>query len=424
MKIWIVLIGIFFGYSNLQSQSLNRIDLPFRNATNDLLSLALAGGLNNPQFSDIDLNDDNLKDLYIFDRSANVSLTFLNNGALGLNAWEFAPDYASNFPPFTHWVLLRDYNCDGLDDIFGYSQEPGIPGIEVHRAFYNASNEVEFTKVLFPEYFFDILWFPTQSNFPSNLFVRNIDIPDFIDVDEDGDLDVLTFDNGGAYMEYYENKSADMGYGCDSLIFRLVDNCWGRFAESSVDGTILLSPSSDSCINRSTFIGGLSPLQHVGSTLLAFDNDNDLDKEILIGDASLNRIAFLENGLHEDTAFMTVVDPLYPSFDVPVDLFTFPASFMLDVNNDGANDLLIAPNDELVSENIKCSWLYLNEGTNEVPGFVFEKNDFLVSEMIDVGTSSSPVFFDHNGDGLLDIVVGSQGMLTPPGQLASPTSIF
>jgi len=39
-----------------------------------------AGGLNNPQFSNADLDHDGLQDLVVFDRTGNKLLTFRNNG--------------------------------------------------------------------------------------------------------------------------------------------------------------------------------------------------------------------------------------------------------------------------------------------------------------------------------------------------------
>ncbi|MEM7104160.1 MAG: T9SS type A sorting domain-containing protein [Bacteroidota bacterium] len=411
---WLVALVLLVNFQNGISQSVNFLSVPFE-INGDLLENPLAGGMNNPQFSEVDLNNDGILDLFIFDRTGNVHYTFLNSGTANEIDYTYAPEYKDNFPRFTNWMLLRDFNCDDIMDVFGYSQEPGIPGVEVHRGYYDAGNELAFEKMLFPDYFYDILWFPNQNNFPSNLYVRNIDIPDFIDVDEDGDMDVLTFDQSGAYVEYYENISADMGFGCDSLIYRLVDNCWGRFQESGTNGAVLLSPSLDSCVNLDSFIGqGLSPSQHVGSTLLALDLDGDFDKELIFGDAAQNRLSMVTNDLHPDTAFMTIVDPNFPSYDSPVDLVTFPAAFYLDVNNDGKKDFIAAPNERLISENYYCSHLYLNTTDNTTPLFEFETDDFLVEGMVDLGSGSAPVFFDHNGDNLVDIVVGTIGYFPNP----------
>ena len=53
----------------------------------------------------------------------------------------------------------------------------------------------------------------------SNLYISSIDIPAFVDIDGDGDIDVLTFNIGGQQVEYHKNTSME-NYGIpDSLEF-------------------------------------------------------------------------------------------------------------------------------------------------------------------------------------------------------------
>ncbi|MEE2931131.1 MAG: VCBS repeat-containing protein, partial [Bacteroidota bacterium] len=80
-------------------------------------SKAWSGGINNAQFSEIDLNLDGEKDLVIFDRTGNKLTPFIyNNGE-----YIFAPIYRNFFPKLHDWVILADYNCDGKNDIYTYS---------------------------------------------------------------------------------------------------------------------------------------------------------------------------------------------------------------------------------------------------------------------------------------------------------------
>ncbi|SMB95352.1 hypothetical protein SAMN00120144_1917 [Hymenobacter roseosalivarius DSM 11622] len=71
-------------------------------------------GLNSPQFSAIDLNNNGQSDLYIFDRQTSRSLTYLNVAvAGGGRTWQYALEYEALFPTdLLNWVLLRDYDCD------------------------------------------------------------------------------------------------------------------------------------------------------------------------------------------------------------------------------------------------------------------------------------------------------------------------
>lgn len=65
---------------------------------NQTLKQPWTGGLNAPQFSPIDLNGDNLKDLFVFDRAGDKVLTFINTGSGNDTAYTYAPQYESLFP--------------------------------------------------------------------------------------------------------------------------------------------------------------------------------------------------------------------------------------------------------------------------------------------------------------------------------------
>src|SRR6478735_11121011 len=89
----------------------------------DTLQHPWVGGLNSPVFSKIDLNQDGVEDLYIFDRENSRSNTFLADHSTGTWQWKPAPQYEALFPDkLDYWVLLRDYDGDGKKDIF--SVEP------------------------------------------------------------------------------------------------------------------------------------------------------------------------------------------------------------------------------------------------------------------------------------------------------------
>src|SRR3990172_4498071 len=90
-----------------------------------------AGGLNFIQASAIDLNLDGIKDLFIFDRTGNKIRTFINNGTVNAVDYTYASHYESIFPNLHDWALLRDYNCDGKEDIFSYSDIGG--GFKVYK---------------------------------------------------------------------------------------------------------------------------------------------------------------------------------------------------------------------------------------------------------------------------------------------------
>jgi len=360
-----------------------------------------AGGLHNPQFSAIDLNADGVQDLFVFDKINNHVLTFINNGAAGQTDYTYAPEYARFFPDELHdWAVLTDYTDDGLPDIFTY----GLAGISVYKAHRQLPDDTLYFTLASEQ-----LRFSSFSG-SLNILSNGSELPAFIDVNNDGDIDVLTFDFIGKYVEYYENKSIELtGTPYDTLWFSRITPCWGKFSESNNTNAIILN---DDCG------GGLPPApalphalrqMHSGSTLLALDLNNDSAKELLIGDVSFGNLIMLQNGGTPDEALITGADENFPSYDVPVNLPVFPAAFYLDVNNDGKNDLIATINERNNATSQNHVWLYQNTGTAQNPVFTHLTNEFLLNEMIDVGVRSYPALIDYNSDGLTDIIIGNLG---------------
>lgn len=361
---------------------------------NRTLQHAWAGGLNTPQFSEIDFNSDGIQDLFVFDKTTNKVLTFINKGTSNQQDYIYTPEYVFQFPPLQDWVLLRDYNADGVADIFTYSIEGA--GVSVYRGKRTSPNSLEFeltsTRLLFQ-----------GTNGLSNILVTRIDIPAIADITGDGDLDILTFDSFGNYVEHYENQSQELtGTAGDTLWFERVDRCWGKFAEDSFTNSVELN--SESCNGKSTSTSKV----HTGSTLLALDIDDDKDQDLLMGDLSFVNLVLLTNGGTAENTIMTEQDEVFPKNDKAVNISIFPAAYSLDANNDGLKDIIVAPN-EVKSQTYHQVWAYFNKGTAQNPAFERQTQNFLIEDMIDVGEGAYPAFVDYNADGLMDFVVGNKG---------------
>jgi len=395
---YILLFSLFTTLANAQTLTQQQIDVEEGFG----LWNPLSGGLNNPQYSAGDLNNDGVEDLLIFDKDGDVILTFENGGTPNQIDYTLNPELEANFPDsIQNWAMLRDYDLDGIPDLFCYSVRPGIGGMAAYRGSYNSNNIIDFTLVE------DYLKFPSFNGFEINIYISSEDFPAVDDIDNDGDMDIVTFGSLGGYIEYYENQSVQMGYGSDSLIFELVDECWGRSYESGIMNALELSPRMDSCPYRQTFIG---QKVHVGSNLLTWDMDNDQDRELFLGDVSFSEVLFARNNSgNQDTAWFTDQDVSFPSYDVPADVHLFPAMFSLDANNDGLKDFIVSPGATNISEDIEVAWYYKNVTNNQFPEFTFVKRDLVAAGMVDIGDETNPAFFDHNGDGLLDMVVGGYG---------------
>ena len=375
----------------------------------ETLSLPWAGGFNSPQFSSIDLNGDGLKDLVAFERDWYGAVkTFINKGIPGEVDFEYDPYYQLFFPEMHNWALLVDYNCDGYEDIF-----TSVPaGVAVYRNDFSKKGGLYFTLVT-------SLLFSETPNGQEHIYVSPPDVPAITDIDGDGDIDILSFGILGQRANYFKNMSMENTGNCNELDFVLESECWGYFAESDQDNTITLF---DTCGTKSFTEG--KETRHAGSALLAIDFTGNGAKNLMLGDITNSNMTMLINGGTAQEASMNAVDTAFPSNTLPVDLTAFPAGYYLDVNNDNKKDVLVSPNNPNTSENFDHILFYQNAGTENVPVLEFQQKGFLQENMIEVGAGANPTFFDYNGDGLLDIVIGNYGYFEETNVYAGQLSLY
>lgn len=395
--VFFILIG--FVFFQLQGLSQDARSTKVQDEFNVPLDLAWTGGLDAAQFNAVDLNLDGILDLLVFDRRGNRKLCFLNEGVEGEISYTYAPDYAHWLPDFSDWVKFVDYDFDGKMDIFTYS--PGYASMMVYRNI--SDEELKFQRVVYP-YLTSF-----QGGGYVNIFVTNADYPGIVDVDNDGDLDILSFWGLGSFLEMHQNMSMEK-YGVpDSLDFMQTTYCWGQFAESDESNQLFL----DTCLGSFSAPGDIAPVaeRHTGSTLLFTDLTGNGKQDLLLGDVDFPGLFALYNDGSEELAHIGEVDTLFPVEDGAVRLFAMPAASLIDVNNDGLKDLLVGVFDPglITSNNFQNSWLYLNHGTSEVPQFELETNEFLQDKMIDRGSGAYPVIYDLDDDGLKDLFIGNYG---------------
>ena len=415
MKVKTLLLCLFIFCFKTQAQNLFFPDTIITATVNgNILPNGFAGGLNFPIFSEIDLNGDGIKDLFAIDRSGNINTritTFINQGTANTVDYKYAPHYRQFFPELFDWALLVDYNCDGKEDIFTYT--PG--GMKVYKNDYNSASGLKFLKVT------DLLHSTYYSPPPVNLWVSPVNLPAFADIDNDGDMDILTFGLGGFQVEYHLNQSMDLYGHCDSLIFELGTACWGHFQLHPLYNSAILGVSCPfKPVAPPQDILSINNNLHNGSSLLAIDLDNDTVKDIIMGDILGNNLLALFNGGTLNFAEMIAYDTLYPP-SYPANIITYPLPVYLDVDNDGIKDLIAAANN---LNNYNGVWFYKNYGMNSLPDFQFEQNAFMQDRMIDMGEGSYPVFFDADGDGLLDIVAGNYGYFHISGNYPSSLHLY
>ena len=354
---------------------------------------AFSGGINSGQFSEIDLNLDGAMDLVVFDKSGDKISSFINNNG----NYIYAPKYRNIFPEVHDWMLLADYNCDGKNDIYTYSSS----GMAIYEN--TSTTNLSFslvTSLVLSDYGSNNL----------NIYVSPVDIPAIADIDYDGDLDILTFSILGGFVEYHKNMAIELTGSCDTVAFERSESCWGLFYEGL--NSYILNCQNCQCPNIVNTNNENLKQKHAGSTLLAIDIDNDNDKDLVLGDVSYNNLNLLINGGDNQNALMISVDSVFPQNQnntIAADMNVFPAAYYLDVTNDGLKDLIVTTNSQNNSENFESCWLYNNSGQNNNPEFNFIQTNFLQSDMIDLGKSAFPTFYDYNNDSLLDLVVGNYG---------------
>ena len=97
------------------------------------LAFGLAGGIKAAQYNAIDLDRDGKDDLLVFDRLGEVIMPFLNKATEeGEINYEYAPQYKDLFRDIKKWIRIRDYNNDGIEDIFSGGI---VDGIEIRRGY-------------------------------------------------------------------------------------------------------------------------------------------------------------------------------------------------------------------------------------------------------------------------------------------------
>lgn len=400
-------IFLSIGFSlHLSAQTFPAIELPLSLSEKEL-SNAWAGGLNSPQFYVVRVDSDDQPELVVFDRVGHFLMGFVWEG----DSWRYDPTLVSHFPQVREWVIFKDYNGDGVSDLFTFSDAPGISSVAVYQGYFMA-DLLHFKRVAFPNSY-DLLEYARNTGKNQLLYVTNIDIPAIDDLDCDGDLDVATFNAAGGLLELFVNLSVESGFGRDTLLFRLADPCWGGIYETGATEQIDLSAAPGTCAYENLTAPEGLEFRHTGSALNTLDMNDDGLKELLISDVSFNNLSLLYNAGTCEQAWFDQQEVFFPGGDIPVRLPTFPAAFVLDADQDGLTDLVVAPNLSLGGKDFDQVWCYKNIGSEAFPEFKRLAENWLVGDMLDLGTGAHPVWVDVDADGLLDLVVGNMGFLGP-----------
>ena len=332
-----------------------------------------AGGFNSVQFFLIDLDGDAREDLVVFDRSAQHLKTFLRNASGGFT---YSPGYQKRFPLIENWMNLVDYDGDGKKDLF--TSTPG--GIQVYP---NVNN-------YFPKSLGTLK--SSGLNGLINMYVSATDIPAIADIDGDGDLDILAFESAGHFITFYEN-TGDLKYVTKTLN-------WGNFyLNDCQDIAFNLVPES---IKQTQ---STAAVQHAGNTLALWDPDKNGIFDLIIGHVGCPGFIFLKNEGTRDKPKFRSSDYTFPA-SAPHTVPSLASGSPIDLDGDGALDLMASSHLPDLNPALETASYYRSDNG----ALVLKTKAFLQEDMIDVGDNASPVFFDVEGDGDLDLLIGSSSV--------------
>jgi len=201
--------------------------------------------------------------------------------------------------------------------------------------------------------------FSEVTGYFSGLVVGFSPVPDLADVDNDGDYDMVVGLSEDGAVRLYINTGTPVS---------------GQFSQSAMQ-----------------VIGDVGLYAY--PVFCDFDSDNDQD--ILVGRDTHGFVYYQNNGSPSNGNWQANPAP-FSSLGL-VNYWNSPD--LVDLNNDGLYDLVYGTASGPLQ-------YYVNTGTTVNPAW--QVNTSLFGGVLDVGGASSPVFYDFDGDGDLDLISGSQ----------------
>jgi len=201
--------------------------------------------------------------------------------------------------------------------------------------------------------------FMESTNIFNLLSVGNNPIPSFADLDDDGDFDLAVGLSESGTIKYYKNT------GSASL---------PEYLE----------------VNSSTWFD-------VGLYAYPFfcDLDKDGDNDLLVGRDGFG-FRYYENTGDSTTLIWSDKSSLFQTVGGTT---YWNSGALVDLSGDGKFDLIFGTASGQI-------YYYTNSGTNITP--TWKENVSVFGGTIDIGSASSPVLFDFDADGDLDLISGSQ----------------
>ncbi|MFN0150979.1 MAG: FG-GAP-like repeat-containing protein [bacterium] len=340
----------------------------------------IGGGFFSPKFRFVDLDRDSDFDFASLDPDGRIAV-FRNVGSAAEPRFEPQSENIVD-PPIVAadpWFAFADIDGDSVLDLFGGVAPDGNP-IGYYK---NVGTPAD---PLFQ-------WQGTVAFLDSaQASPGDGNTPAFVDLDADGDLDfffmntglgtaVINWNIGTRTQPFYSSQRFDFG-GISTFV-------------QGVSPNVARATSSS---------GGSESGERHGPAVPTFaDVDADSDYDLFIGDLNNINVWFFRNdGTPDSAAYTRVTDTLLP-FPVDGSSFFQVWNDVVDIDADGALDLLASPRDPLA---LLDQSLLLFRDADTTGAVAFEYVESALIDGIDVGAVARPAIADIDADGDLDLVVG------------------
>ena len=262
-----------------------------------------------------------------------------------------------------------------------------------------------------------------SSNPLNSVDVGIVSKPAFVDIDNDGDQDCFIGDWDG-YIEYWKNtgNSSSPAFTQQTVEDNPFSSDYGTFSVPNfvdIDGDgdydcfitnqtastpqYFRNTGSASSYNFVEQIGSDNPLNiSIGTRLvLAFvDIDNDGDQDCFIGESGGSIKYYKNTGTSNSPTFSVQTGGNNPLNSVSLD-DTHPA--FVDMDGDGDQDCIIGRGDHTIG----TIFYYKNTGTSSSPTFSLQTGEDNPFNGVDVGGYSSPAFVNIDGDATLPVTLST-----------------
>jgi hypothetical protein len=343
-----------------QSQFDRRISpFPVFDSTGHQYALPFLGGFEHPRPQLIDIDGDGVMDLFIQENPGELELFQRTGGG-----WQLRDERFQGID-IGEWYRFVDVDGDGLYDLFAESPLSDI------RYFRNVGTRTAPRFVVAADTLKDVNGVA--------IYADRQNIAQFADIDCNGKLDMLLGRVDGTITRY-ELQNLDTLH---APRFQLLTE---RFEDIQI-------------------IGQRQPSMHGANTLAVFDVDGDGDPDILWGDFFEPGLLWIRNqGTCTHPDFHGDRIPFPPGAPLETSGYNAPAAG--DLNGDGRLDLVVGVLGGAFNP-VKTSTANLYELDQTAAGAWTVSSTHLL-DAIDLGAETIPAFADIDGDGDLDLVVGTK----------------